>query len=65
MAEFPGGLGPGSAVVLLLQTRRGSLAVEGQVVWTAVTQGKVGHGVAFLKPQGEGFALDLFLTEAS
>ncbi len=63
MAELPLEMVPGSAMGFLLQTRRGPLAMEGRVVWTAVIHGMVRHGVAFPEPQGEDFALDLFLTE--
>ena len=62
MAEFPVQMPCGSAMGLVLQTRRGPLSVEGRVVWTAATQEMTRHGIAFPEPQSMGFALDLFLA---
>lgn len=63
MAEFPVWMRPGSAMGLVLQRRHGPLIVEGRVVWTSATGGRIRHGFAFREPQWSGFALDLFLDE--
>ena len=63
MAEFPVRMMPGSAVRLVLQRHHGPLTVEGRVVWTSGTGGRIRHGFAFRTPQWSGFALDLFLDE--
>ncbi|MFI5341715.1 MAG: PilZ domain-containing protein [Candidatus Methylomirabilales bacterium] len=63
MAEFPVRMLPGSAVGLVLQRRHGPLTMEGRVVWTSGTGGKIRHGFAFRTPQWSGFAMDLFLDE--
>ena len=63
MADFPVEMAPRSAIWLLLQRRRGPLEMKGRVVWTAVTQGMIRHGVAFPEPKGQDFAMDLFLAE--
>ncbi len=62
MAEFPVLMVSGSTLGLELQTRWGPLQVEGRVVWTALAESIVRHGVAFLEPREEDFALDLFVA---
>ncbi len=62
MAEFPVQMVSGSTLGLTLQTPWGPLEVEGRVVWTAVAQGKVRHGVAFPEPKEQDFAVDLFVA---
>jgi hypothetical protein len=63
MVEFPVEVPPGSLLRVLIERQRGPLEVEGRVVWTTVAHGMVGHGVAFREPQGEDFAMELFLGE--
>lgn len=63
MAEFPVWMRPGSAMDLVLRRRHGPPIVEGRVVWTSATRGRIRHGFAFREPQWPGFALDLFLDE--
>jgi hypothetical protein len=62
MAEFPVLMVSGSTLGLELQTRWGPMQMDGKVVWTAVAEGIVRHGVAFAEPREEDFALDLFIT---
>jgi CheY-like chemotaxis protein len=64
MAELPVQLAPGSAMALVLQTRRGPLDLKGRVVWTATSQDMVRHGFAFPEPKGQDFALNLFVAES-
>ncbi len=64
MAEFPVEMVPGSSMDLVLQTRWGPLEVEGRVVWTTVSAGRIRHGVAFPEPKGRDFAVDLFVAES-
>jgi hypothetical protein len=63
MAEFPVRIVPGSVVALVLQTRRGFLAVNGEVAWADPRGTQMGHGIAFREPRGDDFALDLFHSE--
>jgi len=63
MAELPVRIVSGSVVDLVLQRRHGPLTVEGRVVWTSGTGGRIRHGFAFRNPQWSGFAMDLFLDE--
>ena len=63
MVELPVQLPSGGDMGLLLQTQRGPLPVEGQVVWAAATKDMIRYGIAFPEPKDMGFALDLFLTE--
>lgn len=65
MAELPMEVVPSSAVTLVFQTQRGTLEVAGQVMWTAVTEGMIRHGVAFADPNRQAFAVALFLCESS
>ena len=62
MAEFQVLMVAGSTLGLELQTRWGPMEVEGTVVWTAVGEGTVRHGVAFPEPKKEEFAMDLFVA---
>ncbi len=64
MAELPVEMVPGSSMDLALQTRWGPLEVEGTVVWTSASEGKIFHGVAFPEPKGQDFAVDLFVAES-
>ncbi len=63
LAKFPVQIVPGSVVDLVLQTRTGPLAVNGQVAWTEPPGTQIGHGIAFSEPRGDDFASDLFLGE--
>ncbi len=63
MAKFPARIRPGSVVDLILQTRNGPLAVDGQVAWTEPPGTRIGHGIAFPEPKGHDFAVDLFSSE--
>jgi hypothetical protein len=63
MAKFPVRIVPGSIVDLVLQTRRGFLAVNGQVAWADPPGTQMGHGIAFRDPRGHVFALALFHSE--
>jgi hypothetical protein len=63
LAKFPVQIAPGSVVDLVLQTRTGPLAVDGQVAWTEPPGTQIGHGIAFREPRGDDFASDLFLGE--
>jgi len=64
MAEFPVYVLPGSDVDLTLQTRRGSVGVQGRVVWAAPVESWTRHGIEFSEPKGKDFARDLFLNES-
>lgn len=63
VAEFPVQMLPGTAVSLLLQTRRGPLEVEARVVWTFASGGIVRHGLAFIEPHSRDFAIDVYIGE--
>jgi PilZ domain-containing protein len=63
MVELPVEVVSGSIVHVLLQTRQGPQEVEGKVVLTAVSKGKVRHGLAFPEPQGPDFLEEFFRTE--
>ncbi len=63
MAKFPVQIVPGSVVDLVLQTRTGSLAVNGQVAWAEPPATQIGHGIAFREPRGHDFAVDLLSRE--
>ncbi len=63
MAKFPVRIVPGSVVALVLQTRRGFLAVNGEVAWADPPGTQISHGIAFREPRGDDFALDLFHSE--
>ncbi len=63
LAKFPIQIALGSVVDLVLQTRTGPLAVNGQVAWTEPPGTQIGHGIAFREPRGDDFASDLFLGE--
>jgi len=63
MATFPVRIVPGSVVALVLQTRRGVLAVNGVVAWADPPGPQIRHGIAFREPRGDAFALELFQSE--
>lgn len=63
MAKFPVQIVPGGVVDLVLQTRTGPLAVNGQVAWAEPPGTQIGHGIAFREPRGHDFAVDLFSRE--
>lgn len=62
MAEFPLHLVSGCTVDLTLQTPWGPLELEGKVVWSASAKEQTHHGVAFLEPREQDFAVDLFIA---
>ncbi len=47
MAELPIEVTRGTPVALTLETRAGPLALDGRVVWTAIGEGRVQHGMIF------------------
>ncbi len=59
MADFLAQIVPGSSLQFLIQSGSGTLRKEGRVVWTALLEGQVRHGIAFLNPEDSQFALDL------
>ena len=63
LATFPVRIVPGSVVALVLQTRRGVLAVTGVVAWADPPGTQISHGIAFRELRGHDFALDLFHSE--
>ena len=63
MVEFPVEVPPGSLLRVLIERKRGPLEMEGRVVWATAIHSMIGHGVVFREPQGEDFALELFLGE--
>ena len=63
LAKFPVRIVPGSAVALVLQTRRGGLAVTGVVAWADPPARRIRHGIAFRDPRGDAFASELFHSE--
>jgi hypothetical protein len=63
MAKFPVRIVPGSVVALVLRTRTGLLAVNGQVAWADPPGTQIRHGIAFREPRGDDFALALFHSE--
>jgi hypothetical protein len=65
MAEFPVQMVAGSTLNLSLHTRWGPIDVDAKVVWTAVIEDKVRHGVAFPEPKDQDFALGLFTAAGS
>ena len=63
IAEFPREISSATPVRLLLKTRHGPLEVEARVVWSAATETKVRHGLAFIHQQNSDFAINLFIGE--
>lgn len=59
MAEFPVQIVAGSSLRFVIHTGSGRLQKEGTVVWTALLEGKVRHGIAFLTPEDPQFAENL------
>jgi hypothetical protein len=59
MAEFLGQIVAGSSLRFMIRTKSGTLQKEGTVVWTALLEGQVRHGIAFLNPEDSQFAQDL------
>lgn len=63
MVELPVVVVRGSILRLAFQTGLGPLEVEGQVAWTAATEGTVRHGLAFPEPKSPGFGAELYAAE--
>jgi hypothetical protein len=59
MAEFLAQIVAGSSLRFVIQTGSGTLQKEGTVVWTALREGQVRHGIAFRNPEDPRFASDL------
>jgi CheY-like chemotaxis protein len=63
MVEFAPRALPGSFLHLSLETRQGTLGLDGTVVWSTPGRQGVLHGLTFREPRDLRFVLDLFLEE--
>jgi twitching motility two-component system response regulator PilG len=63
MVEFAARALPGSLLNLRLETRQGTLGLNGTVVWSTAGGEGVLHGLTFREPKDLRFVLDLFLDE--
>jgi twitching motility two-component system response regulator PilG len=63
MVEFAGRALPGSLLRLSLETRQGTLGLDGMVVWSTAGGHGVLHGLTFREPKDLRFVLDLFLDQ--
>ncbi len=59
MAEFLAQIVAGSSLRFVIQTGSETLQKEGTVVWTALREGQVRHGIAFRNSEDPRFAADL------
>jgi len=62
MLEFPMEVVRGTPLRVVLQTPQGPLEVKGEIVWTALHDGVIRHGLTFPEPKGPDF-VDLVVGE--